>query len=365
MSVILRMKMTRKYSNGLEEKDLIFKRKFSFDTVELMDDKLLSFKRARTEDTEKIYHLSSNDSVKSDFTETFIEEEGSQENIPSKHSLKKCVCFCLDEDSSSTISSGTNSKFLSDCSFDQPKGDLKITELMKASRDNDIEYAKQLIEKGADPTRKDSRGFDALMYSVRDGHAEMSELILIAIRKKVSKEGQKGYTFRNKYRFTHMMYAALNGHTDCINVLVRHGCRTDIKDSQGFSPLMAAALNNHADTVATLLRLGCSVNQRNNKGLNALFYGVYSKSIEIVNMLIQYGADVNVKDLNNRTPLLFAIMNGANAIGELLLQHNAVVCNMVRKAVLSSHLLSTHSNRTQNINKVGKSVGYKKHIVVN
>jgi len=217
-------------------------------------------------------------------------------------------------------------------------GDLNMTPLMQAARDGNASLVSELLQAGADPGFTDKRGYDALMYAVRDGYANVCKLLLEAIRARVERQGQRGYTFHNKHRLSHMLYAAHNGHTACVATLAKFGSRLNMGDSIGCTPLMAAAQNNHLDTVLQLLHLGADVNAQDCKGLTALCWAVCHGFREVVQALIKHNADVQLCDFSGRSPLFFAVWKSQTKIAELLLASGAQICDKVRAAVVSMHM---------------------------
>ena len=218
-------------------------------------------------------------------------------------------------------------------------GSLRLTPLMRAARDGNMGHVRILLRAGADPTQVDDREYDALMYAVRDGHHAVCEVLLLALKRRVARAGLRGYTFQNRHRLSHMLYAALSGHAGCVTVLARFGSRVDVGDNNGFTPLMAAASNNHPDVATLLLSLGAQVDLCDRRGLSALSWAVRSGTAKCVRVLLSHGAAATQTDQTGRSPLLFAVLGGYSEIGELLLDAGATVCDKVRLAVLRAHVL--------------------------
>jgi len=144
---------------------------------------------------------------------------------------------------------------------------LQMTRLMMAAREGNLEMIEKLLKNGADPMVQDSRDFDALMYAVRDGHALAVHLLLKAIKAHVTRNGSGNFSFSNPHGLNHMLYAALNGHVSCVEVLRRFGAQLDVPDTTGFTPIMAAVQNGHIETVFKLIELGADVNRADRKGV--------------------------------------------------------------------------------------------------
>ncbi|GBG27745.1 Ankyrin repeat and KH domain-containing protein 1 [Hondaea fermentalgiana] len=232
---------------------------------------------------------------------------------------------------------------LLECSPGERFGSLRLTPLMIAARAGELSIVETLLDRGASPMDSDARGFDALMYAVRDGHALVAHLLLRAIKYAVSRSGETGYSFFNKHGLTHMLYAATNGRTNCVDILRRNGSRVDLPDATGFTPLMAACQNGHLETAKRLLDYGAKINRRDRVGMTALAWAVREGSAVCTELLLRHGADVELADKRRRPPLFWAVMEGHSAIGERLLQAGATVCDTVRYAVLHSHQVASQA----------------------
>ena len=65
---------------------------------------------------------------------------------------------------------------------------------------------------------------------------------------------------------TPLQCAALNGHADIVNYLLKKGCNTECKNKDGESPLLDAVENSHLDVVKLLLDAGVDPRARNLRG---------------------------------------------------------------------------------------------------
>lgn len=211
-----------------------------------------------------------------------------------------------------------------------------MTPLMFAARDGDVLRTAKLLGNGEDPSLVDKRGFDALMYAVRDGNEAIAKLLLDSRRVNIG--------IRTKYGLTHTLYAAINGHTSCIHALLntltdeQKRALVNVPDDSGFTPLMGAAQNGHVETVELLLDSGAIIEQKDRHGMTALFWAVTANMLEVVNRLIQRGADVNTRERKDKSPLLYAVVKSQTSMAKLLLNNNAEVCESVRVYCLMDHV---------------------------
>jgi ankyrin repeat protein len=123
----------------------------------------------------------------------------------------------------------------------------------------------------------------------------------------------------------HLLFQAIRrGDSTLLMDLLRRGTPPDVRGDDETTPLMYAALHGSAEMVELLLKHGADPRATNAHGVTALLWG--ARDAEKVRLLIERGADPNAgSDLGN-TPLMAAAgsPNGA-AAAECLLAHGADV----------------------------------------
>ena len=115
-----------------------------------------------------------------------------------------------------------------------------------------------------------------------------------------------------------LMSAALDGQTDAVKALLRHGLDVNARTHEGRTPLMFAVINMHADTVQTLLQFGADVNAQSDLGFTPLILAACSGDAGIAQALLDSGADVSKTLRSGQTALSHATEHGHNHIVELL-----------------------------------------------
>ena len=125
-------------------------------------------------------------------------------------------------------------------------------ELTNACKDGDLEYAKWLIEKGANINTLDYQGFSPLHWAIGKGNFELVELLL------------------------------------------KHGADVNLKAADTTTPLHIAVQRNHTQIIDLLLRYGVDVNAVTLDGNTPLHWAAKQNALEIIEVLLNHGADPNV-----------------------------------------------------------------------
>lgn len=155
-------------------------------------------------------------------------------------------------------------------------GDLVATPLQWAARNGFIYVIQLLIEWGADPTIRDSQGYNSL-HLVTHSSGVMPLLYLLNLPDQ-DDEISSGSASRKK------------------------GVSVDSVDSSGHTALMWACYQGDAISVSLLLRHNANANARDDAGLTPLHWAVVRANRTIIRKLVEAGADLSAKDGEGRTP---------------------------------------------------------------
>jgi ankyrin repeat protein len=151
-----------------------------------------------------------------------------------------------------------------------------------------------LLEKGADPTQRDTTGCTPLHCAAAAGHASVCGLLL------ASQQGSIGLArvVDNEMR-TALHAAASGGYPATVQVLLDGGALPviDVKDAEGYMPLCLAVKKQCLDVVLGLVRRGANVNMVNKKGRTVLHLAMHDGNLGIIRALLEAAnVDPTIKD---------------------------------------------------------------------
>ncbi|HEY7161356.1 MAG TPA: ankyrin repeat domain-containing protein [Acidobacteriota bacterium] len=190
-------------------------------------------------------------------------------------------------------------------------GEHKITPLMKACWDGEMDIAKYLIDKGANVNAADDQGATPISNAVTRDRAEFVQMLI--------DHGAK-VNIKDIREFTPTTQAAAAGNVEILKILAKAGADLTA-ETMGLTPLMFAVSAGKEEVVRTLVELGAPINQspkKMNVGSTALFYGIYGGKPEMVKLLIDLKANVNVRTKDGDTPLKAAQKGDQTEIIEIL-----------------------------------------------
>uniref|UniRef100_A0A673ATL0 Ankyrin repeat domain 52 n=1 Tax=Sphaeramia orbicularis TaxID=375764 RepID=A0A673ATL0_9TELE len=135
---------------------------------------------------------------------------------------------------------------------------------------------------------------------------------------------QASYTVKeHKHKRTALHAAAAEGHVDCLLLLVNKEQSADVIDSpdtQGQTALMLATLGRHIDCVHILLEKGAKADAADKKGFTALHRATMLGSEDCVSALLDHGASALCRDSQGMTPLHLAASCGHTDVLHSLLK---------------------------------------------
>jgi ankyrin repeat protein len=252
------------------------------------------------------------------------------------------------------------------------KGADDQTPIMIVARTSNTPAAELLIEAGADVNAVEKwRGQTALMWAAAQKQAGMVKLLLDAgadpDAQSLPNNWERQVTAEPRMKvlpaggLTPLLYAAREGCTECVRLLIDAGADLNKTDPEAVTPLLMANLNARWDSAKLLIEAGAWLDKWDFYGRNPLYAAVdYStlphggrpdhlsedltKPVEIIAMILEKGGNPNLQLklfppyralgadrgadglLRTGVTALFRAARGGDvAAMELLLQHGALV----------------------------------------
>jgi len=217
-----------------------------------------------------------------------------------------------------------------------------MTAVLWAAYRDDTGLARQLVAAGADVRLKNRYGVTPLSLACQNGNAELVDLFLGAgADPNLPLPGGE----------TPLLTAARTGRPLPVHALLVRGARVDeplAKSEQ--TPLMWAAIEGHTEVVKVLLAAGANLHARLPSGFDALLFATRGGHVSTVRLLLASGADLDaVTAPSKRTspkgppagtgPLLIAIENGHYELAAEFLDRGADP-NDLRSGYAPLHVLS-------------------------
>lgn len=126
-----------------------------------------------------------------------------------------------------------------------------------------------------------------------------------------------------KYAAPALVYAAGQGHTNIVGVLLRAGANPNAAMRNGQTALVAAAHRGSLDVLTLLLEEGADPDRRPAEGPTALIAAVEAGHAAVVDRLLTGGAAADLADANGTTPLAAATRGGRAEIAKKLVDAGA------------------------------------------
>ncbi len=170
-------------------------------------------------------------------------------------------------------------------------------QLIEAIKAQDLVWARELLDDGADVDETQPDGATALHWAAHREDLAAVELLL---------EAGANVAVANELGATPLWVASVNGTAPVIERLLRAGANPSIRLPEGETPLLTASRSGNVDAVKLLLAGGASPNAREERRhQTALMWAAARGHTDIVRVLIDAGADVGARS-KARERLLFA-----------------------------------------------------------
>lgn len=177
-----------------------------------------------------------------------------------------------------------------------------------------IEFAKRLLEYGADVNTRDDDQRTPLHWAATYGNPVMvSYLLQVGAAVNIAQcDG-----------FTPLHAATCLGHNNVCKVLIQHGAEINRTDRDGWSPFHTAVCYGHKSVVKTLLDAGASLSKLTNDEENVVHIAASSGKLEVLKLLVEQGADLNAVTMSGSTPFYLSIYYGEFEVARYLIKIGA------------------------------------------
>ena len=164
---------------------------------------------------------------------------------------------------------------------------LGRTELLLATRANDVTAAAALIAAGADVNAKDMIADTPFLYAAAEGRLEILRAILAT--------GRANLVDTNRYGGNALIPAAHHGHPEVMRELLKTTIAVDHVNRLGWTALLETVIltdggPTHQDILAQLIAAGADLNLKDGEGISPLIHAKQRGYAAMVKMLAAAGA---------------------------------------------------------------------------
>ncbi|ACE05769.1 hypothetical protein Aasi_0340 [Candidatus Amoebophilus asiaticus 5a2] len=190
-----------------------------------------------------------------------------------------------------------------------------------------LEVTKLLLEQGADINARDQRGVTPFYLATSNCSIEMINL-LCELRGEEPKLNEKDINGK-----TALHYAAIEGYTNIVQLLIKHGYNINSKDENGKTPLYWSIKYNHNDIACLLinnlkeLELKSELEIEDEDGCTLLYRAIKLINKDVFELLRDKGANINTRDKEGLTPLHWIAGRGNLEMLTLLLNASGIDIN--------------------------------------
>ncbi len=196
-------------------------------------------------------------------------------------------------------------------------------ELFDAAQNNDSAKVRELIGRKADvnyseeiswENQRTIDGWTPMMWAALNGNTEMMTLLLKA---------GAWVNHLNGDVVNALWIASSSGRVETVKQLLKNRAYINNRNFEDVTPLMAAAMRGHYDVVNCLLGAKASINLVHKEGDSALMFALARSHTKVAQRLIDAGANINIRNKHGVTALMIAIAEGNEEIALKLLDNKA------------------------------------------
>ncbi|XP_067661682.1 ankyrin repeat domain-containing protein 50-like [Haliotis asinina] len=200
------------------------------------------------------------------------------------------------------------------------KGHYDKTPVMLAGRNGHTEVVKLLVNYGANLSLRDTYGHNILHSACSEGHVDVVKYILSKDIVDINSEGYK--------RRTPMMLAAMVGHKEVVDLLVKNGADLTFSDIDGHNILYCSSATGQLEVVKYIISLNTvDINSAGHFKRTSVMVAARGGHKEVVEFLVNHGAKLTLTDKDTNNILHLTSLGGSLEVMKYLLSLNAVNIN--------------------------------------
>lgn len=132
---------------------------------------------------------------------------------------------------------------------------------------------------------------------------------------------------------TVLHYAAKNGRSECIVLLLSLDPDIEACTAWGYTPLIVATMSGCTEASLILIGAGASIHARDRAEKGPLRHAIKTNLPLVVDTLLELGADPDVLDVDGNTALVDALVAGHISLVRLLVQYGCDVHRVVKATI--------------------------------
>ena len=176
-----------------------------------------------------------------------------------------------------------------------------VTTLMVATKNNNIELVKFLINQKVDPNIVTNNGITALLLAIKNSNIDIVKYLL---------DYGANINFINKNGETPLHFACRENNLDIVSLLIKYGANINFKSNNNTTPLLLAVHNKKNEIIKFLLEVGANIHDADKKGWTSILVACcITKDFSTISLLLNNSANINDVTIENATILMIAVKN--------------------------------------------------------
>lgn len=167
-------------------------------------------------------------------------------------------------------------------------------DILFAANQNETSKVIELLRRGMDVNTADAQGTTLLMIAARGANLELVRFLL---------DNRANALRRNRYGDSALMLAALLGHKEVIQLMLER--KVEI-NHDGWNALHYAAFEGRSDIVTLLIAAGADINLKAPNSQSALMFAAKRGHLDTVRVLVGANADLTLNDPEEGTAVAMA-----------------------------------------------------------